>query len=272
MSAQEPLILLTNDDGIESAGLWAAAEQLAHLGELWVVAPREQSLRTGRLSPLGAKGRIETRQYHIRGRDWQGFAVSGTPAQVVLHACHELLPRLPDVVVSAVNFGVTLGPGAMMAEAVRAAMEAAVLKAPALVVSLETGIEAKANRSGSVDFSAAAVFTLSFTQRMLQVGFPPDVNVLKIEIPSDATTATPWEVTRQSLEPYYLVQTPPARRLEEPGPLTFAIQRDTTLFAEGTDAHTVLVKRKVAVTPLSLDMTSRVDPVSFDEELRRSPE
>ena len=41
-------ILLTNDDGIQSPGLWAAAEALSELGFVTVAAPRDQSSGMGR--------------------------------------------------------------------------------------------------------------------------------------------------------------------------------------------------------------------------------
>ena len=48
---QKRQILLTNDDGIRSPGLWAAAEALSDLGYVTVAAPREQSSGMGRSLP-----------------------------------------------------------------------------------------------------------------------------------------------------------------------------------------------------------------------------
>ncbi|MBM2843814.1 MAG: surE, partial [Anaerolineales bacterium] len=45
-------ILLTNDDGIGSPGLWAAAEALSSLGFVTVVAPHEQQSGSGRSMPV----------------------------------------------------------------------------------------------------------------------------------------------------------------------------------------------------------------------------
>jgi 5'-nucleotidase len=48
MTKSKPQILLTNDDGILSPGLWAAASALSRLGFVTVTAPREQSSGAGR--------------------------------------------------------------------------------------------------------------------------------------------------------------------------------------------------------------------------------
>ena len=51
-------ILLTNDDGIQSPGLWAAAEALSKIGFVTVAAPRDQASSTGRSLPItSAPGR-----------------------------------------------------------------------------------------------------------------------------------------------------------------------------------------------------------------------
>ena len=45
---QTPLILVTNDDGILSPGLLAAAEAVSELGELLLVAPATQQTSMSR--------------------------------------------------------------------------------------------------------------------------------------------------------------------------------------------------------------------------------
>ena len=90
MSNHKPQILLTNDDGIDSPGLWAAAEALSELGYVWVAAPRDQASSTGRSMPMSSDGKITIKQMHVNGQDWVVHAVGGTPAQTVLHAIHEI--------------------------------------------------------------------------------------------------------------------------------------------------------------------------------------
>ena len=77
----KPQILLTNDDGIRSPGLWAAAEALSELGYVTVVAPRDQSSGMGRSLPTTSDGIIREEHLQVNGQDWPVYAVGGTPAQ-----------------------------------------------------------------------------------------------------------------------------------------------------------------------------------------------
>ncbi len=63
-----PLILLTNDDGIRSPALWAAAEALSEIGFVTVAAPREQSSGAGRSMPVTSDGRLAEEHIDIRGK------------------------------------------------------------------------------------------------------------------------------------------------------------------------------------------------------------
>jgi 5'-nucleotidase len=97
---------------------------------------------------------------------------------------------------------------------------------------------------------------------LLEKKFPPEVMVLKVDVPSDATLETPWELTRMSMQRYYEPVAPDRKSWEEPGLIGY---REATMLddeAEDTDVYALRVKKVVSVSPLSLDMTSRVD---FDE-------
>jgi 5'-nucleotidase len=86
----KPHILLTNDDGIRSPGLWAAAEALSRLGFVTVAAPREQSSGAGRSLPSTSDGVIREEIIEVRGQQWKAYAVGGTPAQAVQHGLLEI--------------------------------------------------------------------------------------------------------------------------------------------------------------------------------------
>ena len=59
--SMRPLILVTNDDGVDSAGLRAAAEAAAALGEVLIVAPKTKQTAMVRSFPQTAgQGIIET--------------------------------------------------------------------------------------------------------------------------------------------------------------------------------------------------------------------
>ena len=72
-------ILLTNDDGIQSPGLWAAAGALSELGYVNVVAPRDQFSGAGRSLPSTSDGIITPLQMQVNGKNWTVYSVGGTP-------------------------------------------------------------------------------------------------------------------------------------------------------------------------------------------------
>ncbi|MCJ7703820.1 MAG: 5'/3'-nucleotidase SurE [Anaerolineales bacterium] len=268
MNNEAKQILLTNDDGILSPGLWAAAGILAELGYVTVVAPREQYSGAGRSLPTTSDGIIETRQVQVNGNQWKVFAVGGSPAQAVLHGALEILPKKPDLVVSGINFGDNLGTGITISGTVGAALEAAGLGIPALAISLETLIEDHYSLSDQVDFSTAAHFTRLFAGVLLEHPMPADVDVLKVDVPLEASVDTPWETTRISRVRLFEATKPERHSWGEPGRIGYRFAPNWTGAEPGTDIHSVRINKHVSVTPLSLDLTSRLNLEDFDSSLR----
>ena len=269
MSNQDKVqILLTNDDGIRSPGLWAAAEALSSLGFVTVAAPREQQSGIGRGFPITSDGIIHERDVEVGGNSWKVYAVGGSPAQSVQHALLEIMPRKPDLVVAGINFGENVGSGVTISGTVGAALEGAASGVRSMAVSLQTDIRLHGSISHEVDFSAAAHFTAYFSDLLLESEPVLDVDVLKVEVPCDATPSTPWKVTRISKEKYFLPNQPERSSLEEPHTLSYRQSTYVEKFKPGTDAHAIQVERVVSVTPLSLDLTSRIDLTAFEETLR----
>ncbi|MEE9599555.1 MAG: 5'/3'-nucleotidase SurE, partial [Anaerolineales bacterium] len=196
-------ILLTNDDGIQSPGLWAAAEALDELGFVTVVAPREQSSGTGRSMPNIYDGQVNQQTLIVNNKEWTVHAVGGTPAMAVLYGCIELIPQKPDLVVSGINYGLNVGSGVTISGTVGAALEGASAGIPALAISLETEKKDHISYSREIDFSTAGYFTRYFSQKLLSKEMPPDVHLLKVEIPALANPNTPWHTTRLSMKRFY---------------------------------------------------------------------
>ena len=265
---ERPLILLTNDDGIRSPGLWAAAEALSAIGYVTVAAPREQSTGTGRSMPITSDGAIHEEQVEVGGKTWKVYAVGGTPAQAVQHAIFELTPRKPDLVVAGINYGENLTTGISISGTVGAAMEAAMCGVPALAVSQETDSSFFYSYSKEIDFSVAAHFTAAFGRLLLEGESLPDVHVLNVNIPLGATPETPWRVTRLSHHRYYVPIPPRRDRLDVPGRVGYEVRLPESL-EEDSDVQALRVDRVVSVTPLSLDQTSRVDPKELAQQLKR---
>jgi len=258
MTTNSPQILLTNDDGIQSPGLWAAAAVLSSIGYVHVVAPRDQFSGAGRSMPSTSDGLIDTRQMQVNGKSWTVYSVGGTPAQAVLHAVCEILPDKPDLVVSGINYGENLGTGITVSGTVGAAMEAAAMGIAALAVSLETDQADHLSYSTDVDFGAAAYFTLLFSRQLLKRRLPEGVDLLKVDIPCDATIDTPWLVTRLARRNYFEPVRPQRASWDQPERVGYRAIADLSQIEHGSDVYALRVLRQVAVVPLSLDMTARV--------------
>lgn len=265
-------ILLTNDDGIRSPGLWTAAEALSEVGFVHVVAPRDQFSGAGRSLPSTSDGLIRSQLLRVHGKDWTVYSVGGTPAQAVLHAVLEILPQKPDLVVSGINYGENLGNGVTVSGTVGAALEAASLRIPALAVSLETEQKYHLSYSPEIEFAAAGYFCAYFGRMMLEKQLPRDVQVLKIDVPSEATRETHWEITRVSQLRYYEPTAPERESWEQPGIVGYQLAGDPSQDHVDTDVYALRVKRVVSVTPLSLDLTSRVDLGELETYLRAEGE
>jgi 5'-nucleotidase len=148
-------------------------------------------------------------------------------------------------------------------------MEAAAMGIPALAVSLETDVSHHLSYSTEVDFSTAGYFTAYFARMLLERKLPRDVQVLKIDVPADATPQTPWLVTRLSRLTYFEPVAPQRRSWAEPGRVGYRVAASPQDDDTDSDVYTLRVHRKVSVTPISLDMTSRV-PLGDLEKLMRN--
>ncbi len=266
---QQPLILVTNDDGIQSDGLWAAAEAVLPLGEVIVVAPDRQWSGGGRSMPPDVTGRIVPCVRIMNGQQVMGYAVDASPALAVQHGVLELAPRRPSLVVSGINFGLNLAVDVTISGTVGAALEAGALGIPALAVSLEMDSMYHLTGDASASYAAAMAFTQRFALRLLSNGLPYEANVLNVNVPSSATADTPWQVTRLSRCRHFEPVAPDRARGE--GRPRYRELHDPTEAELGSDVRAVKVQRAVSVTPLSLDLTARVDLGQLAEDLETEP-
>jgi len=264
----KPQILLTNDDGILSPGLWAAAAALSTLGLVTVTAPREQSSGAGRSLPSTSDGIIEEKRVQVNGQEWSVFSIGGTPAQAVLHGVLEVMKQKPDLVVSGINYGENVASGVTISGTVGAAMEGASLGIPSMAVSLEAAPKYHLSYSEELSFLVAADFTRRIASLLLEKKLPFDVDLLKVDVPSDATLDTPWELTRVSRQRYYEPVAPVRQSFSERAVMDYREAGELENEAEGTDVYVLRKKRMVSVSPLSLDLTSRVDFSELDRLLR----
>lgn len=128
-------ILISNDDGIFSEGIYVLTKSLMKLGEVIVIAPDAERSATGHAITMHHPLRvIKSKFYDL---DIEAYSVNGTPADCVKLGVQAILKnRLPDIVVSGINNGPNLGTDVIYSGTVSAAVEAAILEIPSIAVSM----------------------------------------------------------------------------------------------------------------------------------------
>lgn len=161
---ERPLILLSNDDGFDAAGLRAVRNALLTFADVVVCAP---------LSNQSATSHSLTLHRILRLREMSDgiHAVDGTPADCVyvgLNGEGRILPRRPDICVSGLNHGLNLGVDVFYSGTVAAAREAAIRGVPALAVSAAEG----------TDRAAAAAVVRELTEMTLRLAREGNTSLL----------------------------------------------------------------------------------------------
>jgi 5'-nucleotidase len=232
------LILLTNDDGIHSAGLQALADHLKPLGRVVVVAPDRERSAIGHALTLHAPLRAE----EICKDRW---AVSGTPTDAISLGICGLLKETPDLVVSGINKGGNMGDDLTYSGTVAAAMEATLMGVPAIAISLA------AQSFNYDDFSDAAAIARQLATTVLEHGLPADT-FINVNVPDRKPLG--MRVTRQGKRIY---EDAVVEKLDPRGRSYYWIGAGELSFQNltGTDFHAVH-NGYVSVTPLHLDLTN----------------
>lgn len=265
-----PVILVTNDDGIQSPGLAAAAAAVAELGHLVIAAPTEQQTARGR-SIVGDR----TDHFHpieVDGRP--AWHINASPALVVRHALAVFFrDRYPDLVVSGINYGENLGSNITISGTLGAAFQAASQGIPALAMSRQTDIIHHFEH-GELDWTDAIRVTRGWAERLLARTFhgaylPPDghtpatqlpFDVLKVDVPDPCPPGTEERFTRLSRRHYFFSIIEDAEHTTPIGASRTHIDVNPATLSPDDDIYAIAVDRVVSVTPLQLDNTAPLEP------------
>ena len=182
-----PTILVINDDGINSIGIFALAKTMQKLGDVIVVTPGDERSGVGKSLSIGQVDIAET----SFGEGIRAFATSGTPADSFLIAVNKILGGLPDLVVSGINIGPNLGIDDLLTSGtLGATFEAAIRGVPAIAVSycLSELTDKMPQKSGiSVeDLESAASVAYKAAKHVLEHGMPEDVDIVSINVAENA--------------------------------------------------------------------------------------
>ncbi len=127
-------ILVTNDDGISSEGLWALARELTRVAPVAIVAPDKEKSSIGTAVTLRWPIRVDRVESAIAKVD--AYSVTGTPSDCIILASTMLKGKI-DMVVSGINHGANLGDDVLISGTVAAAMQGYLRGFHSLAVSVE---------------------------------------------------------------------------------------------------------------------------------------
>ena len=171
---KRPLILVTNDDGINAPGIRTLISVIKDIGDVIVVAP--DSPQSGMGHAITINSTLHSSRITPKNSEIIEYSCSGTPADCVKLAINELMPRKPDLCVSGINHGSNSSINVIYSGTMSAAIEAGIEGVPAIGFSL-------LDYSWNADFSQSKDFIRKITLNALNNGIPKGV-VLNVNIPA----------------------------------------------------------------------------------------
>tara|TARA_B110000003_G_C16646860_1_gene532458 strand:+ start:1892 stop:2668 length:777 start_codon:yes stop_codon:yes gene_type:complete len=174
MNSKKPLILVTNDDGINAPGIRFLIDIMNDFGDVVVVAP--DSPQSGMGHAITINSTLYCESIVINKNEPQSeYSCSGTPVDCVKIAVNEILKRKPDLCVSGINHGSNSSINVIYSGTMSAAVEAGTQGIPAIGFSL-------LDYSLDADFSHSKEFIKRIVSECLKNGMPEGV-VLNVNIP-----------------------------------------------------------------------------------------
>ena len=275
-----PLILVTNDDGIHSPGLYAAAQAAAKIGDVLIAAPHTQQTGMGRSFPrCPDDGIIEEIDVQERMREefWyeemydgeiRAYAVHGSPARAVAHGVLELADRKPDLCVSGINYGEYLGTCLTCSGTMGALFEASSYGIPGIAVSVEADLSRQHSEDfGKRDWSAAQSILERYIRQVLEKGMSGKSNsdettivtadAWNINVPNGLQFPYPERRTVLSRQNYFYFVKPEKRNRSQPYRLKSEKIVNIESLERDSDIYAVYVERVASVTLLNFDITAR---------------
>lgn len=237
-------ILLTNDDGIEAAGLLALYDVVADLGEVHVVAPARVQSATSHAITLHKS--MAVRPYACER--FNGFAVGGRPADCVKLAAAQLVPGPIDLVLSGINHGANVGVNVHYSGTVGAAREGAFMGIPAIALSLHLGDFDHGHWPRAASHARAAI------DRVLAVGIDPGT-LYNVNVPILDGGAEPKGLLGVPLNASRMLDRYEQTTGDDGNPCYRA--KDSMAFSDrgnGTDVDK-LYEKYVTITPLHFEQT-----------------
>lgn len=262
MIPDTPRILLSNDDGVEAAGLACLEAIAAELSQdVWVSAPEYEQSGASRKMSL-------TDPVKVREVGPQRFAVRGTPGDAAFLGIHDLVegPR-PDLVLSGVNRGQNLAEDLTVSGTVAAAVQAMQLGIPA--IALSQALKGYTERDHT-PFNTALTHAPGLLRRLMRAGWPADV-VLNINFPPCGPDEVAGvQITRQGQRDQWHLHAERRTDLRGGAYYWLGFKGKLSNPDPGDDLHAVYNKF-ISVTPIRLDLTAEDVMGGLQEALQSQP-
>jgi 5'-nucleotidase len=166
-------ILVSNDDGVYSEGLWTLVKELTKIAEVSVVAPDRDQSGSGTSVTLRHPLRMIDIKSQVDGV--AAYSVEGTPADSVILALRLISKEGVDLVVSGINEGPNLGDDAYISGTVGAALQGFFYGVPALAFSIAA--------FGDLHFDVAAKLARIMVSELVDKGLPGRM-LLNVNLPN----------------------------------------------------------------------------------------
>ncbi len=244
---KRPLILVTNDDGYNAPGINHLIEFVKEIAEVVVVAP--DSPQSGMGHAITIDSTLEVHRLDLEGayKGLQGYSTSGTPADCVKLALHEILDRTPDLVVSGINHGANSSINVIYSGTMSAAIEAGVEGIPAIGFSL-------LDYSWGANFEACKSVVQTLVKEALDKGIPSGT-VLNVNIPkTNGAAVKGMRVCRQAKANW---KERFDKRVSPTGKEYYWLTGDFILLDEGEDTDIAALEAGyVSIVPTQFDLTA----------------
>lgn len=239
-------ILVCNDDGIDSLGIYTLAESLKEIGEVTVVAPRKEQSAVGHSITMQVPLRIS--EFNVNGKFF-GYAVDGTPADCIKIGIRNIMKQPPDLVVSGINHGSNTAVNIVYSGTVSAAREAAIMDVPSIAISVTNHAATNFKFAGKVAKILASEIAGKSSMGELPAGTLLNVNVP--DVPENEIAGI--HLTRQGKSKWDDIY---ERRIDPSGKNYYWLTG--TLLEMDTEEETdqaAIKKNYVSVTPIHFDLT-----------------
>jgi len=237
-------ILVTNDDGIDSDGLWALVEAMSRVGEVLVVAPKSQQSGMGTSFSLHSDTSIEEVPSPVPGV--KAYAIGGTPSDCAMLGIRRLSgDKRIGLLVSGINYGANIGRDILFSGTVMATLQGYFRRIPSIAMSL-----AILDRDRKPDFDFAATVAEHLAWRIQEGTLPTDV-ILNTNVPNIPLEQIKGIVSTQTASGAWVRLAPVAT---EDGVRYIPDARSEVEYPEGTDIRAV-TSGMISITPLRMDVT-----------------